>query len=57
MKKPLPIGIFDFKVKVKEFYYIDKSFLIKNLINQGEGIVHLFTRPRGFGKSLFQSMI
>ncbi|MDR1699933.1 MAG: ATP-binding protein [Lachnoclostridium sp.] len=55
--KPLPIGIEDFeKMITKGFYYVDKTFLIKDLIdNMSE--VSLFTRPRRFGKSLNMSML
>lgn len=55
--KRLPVGIENFeKVRRSGFYYIDKTGLIKELIdNWGE--VNLFTRPRRFGKSLNMSMI
>lgn len=57
MKKMLPIGIEDFeKIRTENFYYIDKTGLIKELLdNWGE--VNLFTRPRRFGKSLNMSML
>ena len=53
----LPIGIDDFeKLRKNDFYYIDKTGLIKDLLdNWGE--VNLFTRPRRFGKSLSMSML
>ena len=56
-KKKLPIGIDDFeKLRKNNFYYIDKTGLIKDLLdNCGE--VNLFTRPRRFGKSLNMSML
>ena len=56
-KKKLPIGIDDFeKLRKNNFYYIDKTGLIKDLLdNWGE--VNLFTRPRRFGKSLNMSML
>lgn len=56
-KKKLPIGIDDFeKLRTDDFYYIDKTGLIKELLcNWGE--VNLFTRPRRFGKSLNMSML
>lgn len=55
--KKLPIGIDDFeKIRTSGFYYIDKTGLIKELLdNWGE--VNLFTRPRRFGKSLNMSML
>jgi len=54
--KKLPIGIEDFeKIRTEDFYYVDKTGLIKELLdNWGE--VNLFTRPRRFGKSLNISM-
>lgn len=56
-KKMLPIGIEDFeKIRTEDFFYIDKTGLIKDLLyNWGE--VNLFTRPRRFGKSLNMSML
>lgn len=57
MKKKLPIGIDSFEKIIDEgFYYVDKTFLIRELLlNWGE--VNLFTRPRRFGKSLNMSML
>lgn len=57
MAKKIPIGIDDFK-KIREsvFYYVDKTKLIENLINNC-GKVNIFTRPRRFGKSLNMSML
>ena len=57
LRKKLPIGIDDFeKLRKNDFYYIDKTGLIKDLLdNWGE--VNLFTRPRRFGKSLNMSML
>ncbi|MDD3218410.1 MAG: AAA family ATPase [Lachnospiraceae bacterium] len=55
--RKLPIGIEDFeKIRTQDFYYVDKTGLIKELLeNWGE--VNLFTRPRRFGKSLNMSML
>lgn len=55
--KALPLGIDDFeKLRKNDFYYVDKSLLIKELLdNRSE--VSLFTRPRRFGKSLNLSML
>ena len=57
VRKKLPIGIEDFeKMYYDDFYYIDKTGLIKELMeNWAE--VNLFTRPRRFGKSLNMSML
>jgi len=57
MKKNLPIGIDGFqKIREQDFYYIDKTNLIKELLLK-RGEVNLFTRPRRFGKSLNVSML
>ena len=56
-KKKLPVGIEDFKeIRTEGFYYIDKTGLIRDLLNNW-GKVNLFTRPRRFGKSLNMSML
>ena len=56
-RKMLPIGIDDFaKMRTKNFYYVDKTGMIKELLNNW-GEVNLFTRPRRFGKSLNMSML
>ena len=55
MQKKLPIGIENFEDMIKEnYYYVDKTGLIKQLLNE-HGLVNLFTRPRRFGKSLNMS--
>lgn len=55
-KKRLPIGYEDFaEIRTEEFYYVDKTGLIKELL-EDTGKVTLFTRPRRFGKSLNMSM-
>lgn len=56
-KKKLPIGIENFEeIRTKDFYYVDKTRLIKELLDNW-GKVTLFTRPRRFGKSLNISML
>ena len=52
----LPIGIENYS-KVTKKYYIDKTMLIKDLIDYGEGKAILLTRPRRFGKSLALSTV
>lgn len=53
----LPVGIDDFrKLRESDFYYIDKTALIEQLL-QNWGEVNLFTRPRRFGKTLSMSML
>lgn len=57
MKKKLPIGIDGFeKIRTNDFYYVDKTMFIAELL-QNWGEVNLFTRPRRFGKSLNMSML
>ena len=57
MKKKLPIGLDGFeKIRTNDFYYVDKTLFIKELL-QNWGEVNLFTRPRRFGKSLNMSML
>lgn len=55
--KKLPIGIefFD-NFKRDDFYYVDKTGFIRDLLNT-RGSVNLFTRPRRFGKSLNMDML
>lgn len=57
MQKKFPIGIENFEDMIKEnYYYVDKTGLLKQLLNE-HGLVNLFTRPRRFGKSLNMSML
>lgn len=57
MKKPLPIGVDDFKKLITNgYYYVDKTLFIKELLDK-KGDVNLFTRPRRFGKTLNMSML
>ena len=55
-KKPLPIGISDFKVATTAYYYVDKTLLIRDFIDN-KPMVSLFTRPRRFGKTLNMDML
>lgn len=56
-RKRLPVGIDDFeKIRKENFYYIDKTGLIRELL-QNWAEVNLITRPRRFGKSLNMSML
>ena len=55
--KSLPVGIDDFeKVRSGNYYYVDKTELIRDIISQ-KAEVTLFTRPRRFGKTLNMSML
>ena len=56
-KIKLPIGIENFKDMIqKNYYYVDKTLMIKELLEKG-GYVNVFTRPRRFGKTLSISML
>lgn len=57
MMKKLPVGVDGFeKIITQDFYYVDKSMFIAELLeNWGE--VNLFTRPRWFGKTLVLDML
>jgi len=51
------IGVSDFKkLRIKDYYFIDKSMYIKDIIDNKSEIV-LITRPRRFGKTLNMSML
>ena len=54
--KPLPIGISDYVRAQSEYYYVDKTLLIKEFLDQ-KPLVSLFTRPRRFGKTLNMDML
>ena len=55
-KLPLPIGISDFRLASTEYYYVDKTMMIKDFIDE-RPMVSLFTRPRRFGKTLNMDML
>ena len=56
-QKPLPIGVDDFReIIVKNYYYVDKTLFIKELLDK-KVKVNLFTRPRRFGKTLSLSTL
>lgn len=54
--KPLPIGISDYIRAQSEYYYVDKTMLIKDFLDR-KPMVSLFTRPRRFGKTLNMDML
>lgn len=54
-KKTLPIGISDYVRAQSEYYYVDKTMLIKDFLDR-KPLVSLFTRPRRFGKTLNMDM-
>lgn len=53
---PLPIGISDYRSASTEYYYVDKTLFIKDLLDE-RAKVSLFTRPRRFGKTLNMDML
>lgn len=56
-RKPIPIGIEDFKEIIdRNCYLVDKTLLIKDILDGGAKVT-LFTRPRRFGKTLNMSML
>lgn len=55
-KKPLPIGVSDFKSATTNYYYVDKTLLIRDFLN-AIPMVSVFTRPRRFGKTLNMDML
>lgn len=55
-RKPLPIGISDYVRAQSDYYYVDKTMLIKDFLDQ-KSLVSLFTRPRRFGKTLNMDML
>ena len=55
-KRPLPIGVSDYRDACANYYYVDKTMLIKELLDERPK-VSLFTRPRRFGKTLNMDML
>lgn len=55
-KLPLPIGISDYRLASSNYYYIDKTMMIKDFLDE-RPMVSLFTRPRRFGKTLNMDML
>ncbi len=53
---PLPIGISDYRVAASQYYYIDKTLMIRDFLDEVP-MVSLFTRPRRFGKTLNMDML
>lgn len=57
IRRKLPIGISDYKkVMLEDYFYTDKTLLIKEFINSSPEVT-LITRPRRFGKTLNLSML
>ena len=56
IRLPLPVGISDYRLASTEYYYVDKTMLIKDFLDE-RPMVSLFTRPRRFGKTLAMDML
>lgn len=55
-KLPLPIGISDFCLASTQYYYVDKTMMIKDFLDE-RPMVSLYTCPRRFGKTLNMDML
>ena len=54
----IPVGVSDFsQIRENEYYYVDKTGLISELLKKSTANVTLITRPRRFGKTLAMSML
>ena len=54
----IPVGISDFaQIRQNEYYYVDKSGLVSEILKTPATEVTLITRPRRFGKTLGMSML
>ncbi len=56
-KKALPIGVENFDAVVRTGVYVDKTLLVRDLLDTVQGSTTLFCRPRRFGKSLAMRML
>lgn len=56
MKKRMPIGVEDFKEVREQYYLVDKTQFLQQLIDDHSKVT-LLTRPRRFGKTLTMSMV
>lgn len=52
---PLPVGISDYRIASESYYYVDKTMMIKEFLDE-RPMVSLFLRPRRFGKTLNMDM-
>ena len=53
---PMPVGISDYRLASTQYYYVDKTLMIKDFLDE-RPMVSLFTRPRRFGKTLNMDML
>ena len=57
-KRNIPVGVSDFsEIRQNDYYYVDKSDLIRELLKTSIAKVTHITRPRRFGKTLAMSML
>ena len=56
MNTAMPIGVDDFKKVRENYYFVDKTDFIRQLIDSHSDVT-LITRPRRFGKTLTMSML
>ena len=56
VRLPLPVGISDYRLASTEYYYVDKTLMIRDFLDE-RPMVSLFTRPRRFGKTLNMDML
>lgn len=57
-KRNIPVGVSDFsEIRQNDYYYVDKSELIRELLKTSIAKVTHITRPRRFGKTLAMSML
>lgn len=56
IKLPLPVDVSDYRLASTEYYYVDKTMMIKDFIDE-RPMVSLFMRPRRFGKTLNMDML
>ena len=55
-RKPLPIGVTSYRDACRNYYYVDKTLMIRDLLDERPK-VSLFTRPRRFGKTMAMDML
>ncbi|MBQ0000920.1 MAG: AAA family ATPase, partial [Clostridiales bacterium] len=55
-RKTLPVGVSDYIRAQRDYYYVDKTLLIKEFLDR-KPLVSLFTRPRRFGKTVNMDML
>lgn len=53
---PLPVGVSDYRLAQEKYYYVDKTLMIRDFLDECP-MVSLFTRPRRFGKTLNMDML